>query len=216
MFNFRKKKSYTEKDARQVLIKEGWLRKYYYALKVLESCKKSKNLHTTINARRWAINILDLESLDLIRKKYPSELVNLIEDITFDFTEHIYDVHYETMKKIMDNSTNKVEKNVITNFDDYKKRCDIRNEKDEIVSPDFKVHEMNYEVEMYSPDNKFLGSTKDDLVFVDWRARIKRKGVEGYYIKINGQTIPIDKNGSPKEWINGMFDAYTFALMDLV
>ena len=90
------------------------------------------------------------------------------------------------------------------------------NKENEIVRPDFNAQKMNYEVEMYSPDGEFLGSTKDDLVFIDWRARIKRKGVPGYYIKINGETIPLDKNATPKEWLEGMFEAYTFALMELL
>lgn len=105
---------------------------------------------------------------------------------------------------------------VITTVHEYQERCEKLNKEDEIVRPDFNAQEMNYEVEMYSPDGEFLGSTKDDIVFTDWRARIKEKGVSGYYIKINGETIPLDKKGTPKEWLNGMFDALTFALMTLI
>ena len=104
---------------------------------------------------------------------------------------------------------------VITTVHEYQERCEKLNKENEIVRPDFNAQEMNYEVEMYSPDGEFLGSTKDDLVFIDWRVRIKEKGVSGYYVKINGETIPIDKKGQPKEWPNGMFDALTFALMTL-
>ena len=75
---------------------------------------------------------------------------------------------------------------VITNVSDYSNRCLELEKNDDIVRPDFNAHEMNYEVEMYSPDGEFLGSTKDDLVFIDWKARIARKGVHGYYIKVNG------------------------------
>lgn len=105
---------------------------------------------------------------------------------------------------------------VITNVSDYTNRCLELEKNDDIVRPDFNAHEMNYEVEMYSPDGEFLGSTKDDLVFIDWKARIARKGVHGYYIKVNGETILLDKNATPKEWLDGMFDAYTFALLELV
>lgn len=105
---------------------------------------------------------------------------------------------------------------VITTVHEYQERCEKLNKEDEIVRPDFNAQKMNYEVEMYSPDGEFLGSTKDDIVFTDWRARIKEKGVSGYYIKINGETIPLDKKGTPKEWLNGMFDALTFALMTLI
>lgn len=107
-------------------------------------------------------------------------------------------------------------KEVITTVHEYQERCEKLNKEDEIVRPDFNAQEMNYEVEMYSPDGEFLGSTKDDIVFTDWRARIKEKGVSGYYVKINGETIPLDKRGTPKEWLEGMFDAYTFALMTLL
>lgn len=105
---------------------------------------------------------------------------------------------------------------VLTTVQGYKDRCDNKNNESEVVRPDFNAQDMNYEVEMYSPDGEYLGSTKDDLVFLDWRARIKRKGVHGYYIKINGQTITLDKNATPKEWVDGMFDAYTFAILELV
>ena len=105
---------------------------------------------------------------------------------------------------------------VITTVHEYQERCEKLNKEDEIVRPDFNAQEMNSEVEMYSPDGEFLGSTKDDIVFTDWRARIKENGVSGYYIKINGETIPLDKKGTPKEWLNGMFDALTFALMTLI
>lgn len=104
----------------------------------------------------------------------------------------------------------------IITIHEYQERCEKLDKEDEIVRPDFNAKEMNYEVEMYSPDGEFLGATKDDVVFADWRARIKRKGVSGYYIKINGETIPLDKNATPKEWPEGMFEAYTFALMELL
>ena len=105
---------------------------------------------------------------------------------------------------------------VITTVHEYQERCEKLNKEDEIVRPDFNAQEMNYEVEMYSPDGEFLGSTKDDIVLTDWRARIKEKGISGYYIKINGETIPLDKDATPKEWPEGMFDAYTFAAMELL
>ena len=68
----------------------------------------------------------------------------------------------------------------ITTIHEYQERCEKLDKEDEIVRPDFNAKEMNYEVEMYSPDGEFLGATKDDIVFADWRARIKEKGVSGY------------------------------------
>ena len=104
----------------------------------------------------------------------------------------------------------------ITIIHEYQERCEKLDKEDEIVRPDFNAKEMNYEVQNYSHDGEFLGATTAEAVFADWRARIKRKGVSGYYIRINGETIPFDKNATPKEWLEGMFDACTFALMTLV
>ena len=105
---------------------------------------------------------------------------------------------------------------VITNVSDYSNRCLELEKNDDIVRPDFNAHEMNYEVEMYSLDGEFLGSTKDDLVFIDWKARIARKGVHGYYIKVNDKTVTLDKNATPNMEVDGMFDAYVFSLLELV
>jgi hypothetical protein len=105
---------------------------------------------------------------------------------------------------------------VMTTIHKYQERCEKLDQEDEIVRPDFNVQEMNYEVEMYSPDGEFLGSTKNDVVFADWRARIKRKGIHGYYIKVNGKTVTLDKNATPNMEIDGMFDAYIFSLIELV
>ena len=65
----------------------------------------------------------------------------------------------------------------ITTIHEYQERCEKLGQEDEIVRPDFNVQEMNYEVEMYSPDGELLGSTKNDVVFADWRARIKRNTI---------------------------------------
>ena len=53
----------------------------------------------------------------------------------------------------------------MTTIHKYQERCEKLDQEDEIVRPDFNVQEMNYEVEMYSPDGEFLGSTKNDVVF---------------------------------------------------
>ena len=104
-------------------------------------------------------------------------------------------------------------KEVITTIHKYQERCEKLGQEDEIVRPDFNVQEMNYEVEMYSPDGELLGSTKNDVVFADWRARIKRKGVPGYYIKVNGETIPLDKNANPKANKCLFFELFKFFII---
>ena len=52
----------------------------------------------------------------------------------------------------------------ITTIHEYQERCETLDKEDEIVRPDFNVKEMNYEVEMYSPDGEFLGATKKEYI----------------------------------------------------
>ena len=98
----------------------------------------------------------------------------------------------------------------------YRDYCVERNTNEETIKPDYTIEEHNLEVKMFAPDGEFLGSTKNDLVFTDWRARINAAQASGYYIEVNDIKIPIDKRGTPKEWENGLFDIYTNALLTLI
>ena len=112
MFKFFKKKKISPTDeARRILRESGWLEKYYYAHKVLSSCDTSNNVKTTINARRWAIDVLDNYHQKLERD-YPctAEIERAIDRMVFDYTEVLYDVHYASMKKIVDNITEETKK----------------------------------------------------------------------------------------------------------
>ena len=112
MFKFFKKKKISPTDkARRILLESGWLEKYYYTYKVLSSCDTSNNVKTTINARRWAIDVLD-EYHHKLERDYPctEEIKRAIDRMVFDYTEVLYDIHYASMKKIVDNITEETKK----------------------------------------------------------------------------------------------------------
>jgi hypothetical protein len=50
------KKDTSYENARKILIESGWVVKYHYALKVINSCKKEE---TIVNASKWALCVLE-------------------------------------------------------------------------------------------------------------------------------------------------------------
>lgn len=92
-----------QNKARHIMVKSGWIKKYYYILKVIKSCESSNNIQTTIKARKWGLDILRRD-YDLIcktpkAKKVQSELY----DIFFAYTETLYDYYNEVFDKVVDN-----------------------------------------------------------------------------------------------------------------
>lgn len=104
---FRKDTKLERQDkARDIMVKSGWIKKYYYILKVIKSCDSSNNIQTTIKARRWGLDILRRD-YDLIcktpkAKKVQSELY----DIFFAYTETLYDTYNQMFDKVVDNIKN--------------------------------------------------------------------------------------------------------------
>ena len=104
---FRKDTKLERKNkAQRILIKSGWIEKYYYILKVIKSCESSNNIQTTIKARKWGLDILRRD-YDLIcktpkAKKVQSELY----DIFFAYTETLYDTYNQMFDKVVDNIKN--------------------------------------------------------------------------------------------------------------
>ena len=104
---FRKDTKLERQDkARDIMVKSGWIKKYYYILKVIKSCDSSNNIQTTIKARRWGLDILRRD-YDLIcktpkAKKVQSELY----DIFFAYTETLYDTYNQLFDKVIDNIKN--------------------------------------------------------------------------------------------------------------
>lgn len=58
-------------EVRKILIETGWLKKYYYVIKVLKSCtpEKTKSATVIINTRKWGRNMLNTY-LDVIKQKH--------------------------------------------------------------------------------------------------------------------------------------------------
>lgn len=104
---FRKDTKLERKNkAQRILMKSGWIEKYYYILKVIKSCESSNNIQTTIKARKWGLDILRRD-YDLIcktpkAKKVQSELY----DIFFSYTETLYDTYSQIFDKVVDNIKN--------------------------------------------------------------------------------------------------------------
>ncbi len=92
--------------AQRILMKSGWIEKYYYILKVIKSCESSNNIQTTIKARRWGLDILRKE-YDVICKTPKAKKVQAeLYDIFYTYTETLYDISSQIFDKVVDNIKN--------------------------------------------------------------------------------------------------------------
>ena len=104
---FRKETKLERQDkARHIMVKSGWIEKYYYIIKVIRSCDSSKSVRGVMKARKWGRGILRRD-YDLIcktpkAKKVQSELY----DIFFSYTETLYDTYSQIFDKVVDNIKN--------------------------------------------------------------------------------------------------------------
>ena len=92
--------------AQRILLKSGWIEKYYYIIKVIRSCDSSNNVQSVMKARKWGLGILRRD-YDLIcktpkAKKVQSELY----DIFFAYTETLYDIYNQMFDKAVNNIKN--------------------------------------------------------------------------------------------------------------
>lgn len=101
---FRKDTKLERKNkAQRILMKSGWIEKYYYILKVIKSCESSNNIQTTIKARRWGLDILRRD-YDVICKTPKAKKVQAeLYEIFFDYTETLYDIYSQIFDKIVNN-----------------------------------------------------------------------------------------------------------------
>lgn len=101
---FRKDTKLEKKNkAQRILMKSGWIEKYYYILKVIKSCESSNNIQTTIKARRWGLDILR-KDYDVICKMPKAKKVQAeLYEIFFDYTETLYDIYSQMFDKIVNN-----------------------------------------------------------------------------------------------------------------
>ena len=104
---FRKDTKLEKKNkAQRILMKSGWIEKYYYILKVIKSCESSNNIQTTIKARRWGLDILRKE-YDIICKMPKAKKVQAeLYEIFFAYTETLYDIYSQMLDKVVDNIKN--------------------------------------------------------------------------------------------------------------
>ena len=104
---FRKDTKLERKNkAQRILMKSGWIEKYYYILKVIRSCESSNNIQTTIKARRWGLDILRKE-YDVICKTPKAKKVQAeLYDIFYTYTETLYDISSQIFDKVVDNIKN--------------------------------------------------------------------------------------------------------------
>ena len=104
---FRKDTKLERKNkAQRILMKSGWIEKYYYILKVIRSCESSNNIQTTIKARRWGLDILR-KDYDVICKMPKAKKVQAeLYDIFYTYTETLYDISSQIFDKVVDNIKN--------------------------------------------------------------------------------------------------------------
>ena len=101
---FRKDTKLERKNkAQRILLKSGWIEKYYYILKVIRSCESSNNTKSVMKARRWGLDILRRD-YDVICKTPKAKKVQAeLYDIFFTYTETLYDTYNEVFNKVVDN-----------------------------------------------------------------------------------------------------------------
>ena len=104
---FRKDTKLERKNkAQRILLKSGWIEKYYYIIKVIKSCDSSNNIQSVMKARRWGLDILRRD-YDVIcktpkAKKVQAELYNIF----YAYTETLYDIYSQMVDKAVDNIKN--------------------------------------------------------------------------------------------------------------
>ena len=101
---FRKDTKLERQDkARHIMVKSGWIEKYYYIIKVIRSCDSSNNVQSVMKARKWGLDILRRD-YDLICKTPKAEKVQSeLYDIFFAYTETLYNYYNEVFDKVVDN-----------------------------------------------------------------------------------------------------------------
>ena len=104
---FRKDAKLERKNkAQRILMKSGWIEKYYYILKVIKSCDSSNNIQSVMKARRWGLDILRRD-YDVICKTPKAKKVQAeLYDIYFAYTETLYDIYNQMFDKAVNNIKN--------------------------------------------------------------------------------------------------------------
>lgn len=104
---FRKDTKLERKNkAQRILLKSGWIEKYYYILKVIRSCESSNNTKSVMKARRWGLNILRRDYDVICKTPKAKEVQAELYDIFFTYTETLYDIYNQMFEKVVDNIKN--------------------------------------------------------------------------------------------------------------
>ena len=179
---------------------------------------------------RWIEKIHSLtveQRADVIRKcikKYDSEeykdkeykkgrfpentLFDMLDDYAEKYGEPLYIENDVCVSKYLIDG-----KFIIECFDGQGSVINVKEiEENEVVARDIK----NDYCSIYKPNDELLVCTNNQLVYTDILAQIKEKQVDGYYVKFLGKKIPIDKNGTLKEYPDGLFDKYTELIAKLI
>lgn len=104
---FRKDTKLERKNkAQRILLKSGWIEKYYYIIKVIKSCDSSNNIQSVMKARRWGLDILRRD-YDVICKTPKAKKVQAeLYDIYFAYTGTLYDIYNQMFDKAVNNIKN--------------------------------------------------------------------------------------------------------------
>ena len=104
---FRKETKLERQDkARHIMVKSGWIEKYYYIIKVIRSCDSSNNVQSVMKARKWGLCILRRD-YDVICKTPKAKKVQAeLYDIFYTYTETLYDISSQIFDKVVDNIKN--------------------------------------------------------------------------------------------------------------
>lgn len=92
--------------ARNIMVKSGWIEKYYYILKVIRSCESSNNIQATIKARRWGLDILKKEYDAICKTPKAKKVQAELYDIFWAYVETLYDIYNQMFDKVVDNIKN--------------------------------------------------------------------------------------------------------------
>ena len=101
---FRKDTKLERKNkAQRILLKSGWIEKYYYIIKVIKSCDSSNNIQSVMKARRWGLDILRRDYDAICKTPKAKKVQSELYDIYFAYIETLYNYYNEVFDKVVDN-----------------------------------------------------------------------------------------------------------------
>lgn len=81
------------------------------------------------------------------------------------------------------------------------KHCEVENCPIEIHN------DLDPACELYNPEDKYVGTIRNETALHDVRVQIKRNKLSGYYVLFKGEKIHIDVDGNIEEYPEGFYDA---------